>query len=57
MKAAQPKKFNDKEVISSSSFKVHVSPYYYVAADEAVQRVAPVCCKVQILASDLEIEQ
>ena len=39
------------------SFKVHVPSYYYVAADEAVQRVAPVCCKVQILASDLEIEQ
>lgn len=36
------------------SFKVQVPPYYYVAADEAVQRVAPVCCKVRILASDLD---
>ena len=28
MKAAQPKKFNDKEVISSSSFKVYVPPFW-----------------------------
>lgn len=54
---AAHKKIKEEDVKKhSSSFKVHVPPYY-VAADEAVQRVAPVCCKVQILASDLEIEQ
>ncbi|MDU3565369.1 MAG: hypothetical protein E7F86_10005 [Veillonella sp.] len=55
--AAQQKIKEEDVKKHSSSFKVHVPPYYYVADDEAVQRVAPVCCKVQILASDLEIEQ